>query len=1431
MSKEPPKIDARAFSDLLRALRQAIPHYTPEWPASDEKDPAVGLLKIFSRMTENIIGRLNGVSHKNFAAFLNMLGIELLPARPARVPLTFTLAKGTEREVLVPARTQAAAGKTEEHEELPFETETNLLAVPSALTRAIAVDPASDTVYEPPPGFLEGTLKNKPQLSYLIVSAPSAGARDFQFDHVTDLQKGDYLRIGDEKRPEYVIISKISGTIVTITDPLASAYPVNTPVVKVTRFALFEGKNLQEHGLYLSHKDLFNVKSTAIFTATTKHRAGTDAGVTPLEMSWEYWGEVKGEEGEGWHAFETVDGTNGMSDDGGIDLHKATEGEIKEKEINGLKGRWVRCLLREPLSVGTPRKLPVLDSISFTVSSAGAGLTPDQAFNNDTPLDMTRPFSPFGKEPRIYDNFTLASKDAFSKKGAQILIDTDMEPRGIVGSPTAVWVRPLIMVFAVGSYGRLIEIDINSDTGEQSDWIDHGFPEGTRLAAESAPDAAAWGSFEGRSGNIAVFARSEAGHLVERFYNGAQWQWLDHGLPGDNVLARFSPAGIYGNDTVGNAALSAFVTGSDGTLHVFQRDPDSKSSGEWRRAGNPADTTVTCSPYAFKVREGSADGIALKVFVGGETGRLYGLDYDARTTKIGNWTDYGQPGDDVAVDSRPLGWTSPDGSHVRVYVKGADNNTWEFDNNLTPSWKKLSGPLTVGSDPHGYINLMSGPVITMAAFQDEVRVLVRGIDGALWEYDGTQWTSRGMPPNALLTFSPFTILAGDSTGSLHTFSASNRNAVIGFRSDRNIWNEYADPDEGVLVPTLSWEYWNSKGWIAIEGIEDGTNNLLKTGRIAFTLPWDIDETTVSGQKNFWIRARIIGGDYGKETFSLSLRTFDETASRNASQQLISTKNTIRPPLVRSIAISYSIRTSLFPERCIAYNNLEYRDQTDPCQMPDKHFSPFVELEDRQRSLYLGFDKAFQGGPVKILLDAQELPYAEDKKPKVEWTYSEKSAWQLLDALDNSEGLIRRELIELIGPVDFAAQSRFGSYLDWLKGSLIEGEYAQTPVLEGIYPNTVWTSQAATIRNEILGSGTGQADQIFTFLKTPVLEVEEVRVLETVPNEEKQALSETYGDNAVFEVKDDKGKVTETWILWTKVSDFFDSTPTSRHYTLDRATGEIRFGNGINGMAPPEGKDDIKAFSYQSGGGAKGNVNMGEIKTLKSSVAGVDKVSNQVAADGGADTATLDQMMEIGPAMVSHRNRAVTAEDFEWLAKQATRKVARAKCLPNTNSRLQAEIGWVTVIVVPDSKDIKPVPSLELRSIVSKYLEACTTNTIASPHRVHVDGPAYVDINVSADVFVPSIDMASQVEREARSRLVAFFHPLTGGPEQRGWDFGREIHISDIYALLEGINGVDHVENLTVNGNGTAGEGSSEFRQYSLPAGGTHTINMRLSGSR
>lgn len=137
---ESPKIDKRTAEDLVeKAIKELIPTCVPGWKP-DEGDAGLALLKIFAHMAEEVILRLNRVPQKHFAAFLDMLGISLLPADAAQAPVSFFLSDGAESHVLIPKGTPVAAGD----KEVTFETQKNMLASPARLIYTV---PFADAIY------------------------------------------------------------------------------------------------------------------------------------------------------------------------------------------------------------------------------------------------------------------------------------------------------------------------------------------------------------------------------------------------------------------------------------------------------------------------------------------------------------------------------------------------------------------------------------------------------------------------------------------------------------------------------------------------------------------------------------------------------------------------------------------------------------------------------------------------------------------------------------------------------------------------------------------------------------------------------------------------------------------------------------------------------------------------------------------------------------------------------------------------------------------------------------------------------------------------------------------------------------------------------------------------------------------------------------
>jgi predicted phage baseplate assembly protein len=301
-------------------------------------------------------------------------------------------------------------------------------------------------------------------------------------------------------------------------------------------------------------------------------------------------------------------------------------------------------------------------------------------------------------------------------------------------------------------------------------------------------------------------------------------------------------------------------------------------------------------------------------------------------------------------------------------------------------------------------------------------------------------------------------------------------------------------------------------------------------------------------------------------------------------------------------------------------------------------------------------------------------------------------------------------------------------------------------------------------------------------------------------------------------------------LWREVNEFFDSDKDSRHYRLDRASGEIQFGDGKHGRIPPSGGDNIRAFSYQAGGGAAGNVRAGEIRTLVTSIGGIESVVNPIDAGGGSEEATLAQMLELGPAKISNRGRAVTTEDFESLAKEASRQVRKVRCVSNRNASGRSESGWVALYIIPDSPDAAPMASIELRRTVNDYLVQYIDLDLLGQQHVSVGAAQYVYLGVQATVYATSLNDIAAAEIHVRDKLNAFLHPLTGGPHRTGWEFGAGVAASDIYLLLEEIEQVDHVGELLFLFDGKRSKERADIGANAIIAAGEHLITVLVDGA-
>ena len=141
----------------------------------------------------------------------------------------------------------------------------------------------------------------------------------------------------------------------------------------------------------------------------------------------------------------------------------------------------------------------------------------------------------------------------------------------------------------------------------------------------------------------------------------------------------------------------------------------------------------------------------------------------------------------------------------------------------------------------------------------------------------------------------------------------------------------------------------------------------------------------------------------------------------------------------------------------------------------------------------------------------------------------------------------------------------------------------------------------------------------------------------------------------------------------------------------------------------------------------------------------------------------------------------------------------SKCLPAGDG---ADAGSVRILVVPAAPIIDGKISFE-HLVPSEETMARILNALDGARlvgtRVIIEPPVYQGVTVVAQVKArPKISVV-RVREEASRVLHRYFNPLVGGPDGKGWPWGRPIQSGEAYTALQEIRGVDFVEEIRVFG--------------------------------
>ncbi len=267
--------------------------------------------------------------------------------------------------------------------------------------------------------------------------------------------------------------------------------------------------------------------------------------------------------------------------------------------------------------------------------------------------------------------------------------------------------------------------------------------------------------------------------------------------------------------------------------------------------------------------------------------------------------------------------------------------------------------------------------------------------------------------------------------------------------------------------------------------------------------------------------------------------------------------------------------------------------------------------------------------------------------------------------------------------------------------------------------------------------------------------------------------------------------------WFARLDLLESDRFDRHFVVEmdeRDTAHLRFGDGILGMLPERG--DSFTAAYRVGGGVDGNIGAESLAHVLTPHAGITTVRNPLPAWGGTAPESIEQAKLDAPQAFQTQRRAVTAEDYENVAREHPQ-------VQDAKATLRWTGSWHTLFVTVDrigGAAVDAAFETEIRRYLARFR--------LTGHDLEIEPPLAVPLEIKLRVCVMRGYFRDAVEQQLltlfSSGLLAngqrgFFHP-------DNFTFGQTVYLSQIIAAAVSVPGVDYVEPLV-------------FKRWHRPAAG------------
>jgi uncharacterized phage protein gp47/JayE len=464
--------DPAAIVSQLLARRMG---YAPEWQISPT-DAGRALAFISARFLSAVIQRLNQAPEKKRLAFFDLLGLSLVPAQESRAPLVFQLAAGSADGQIPQGSRVAAPAPPGGNQPIVFETERATGVAGAQLKQVVTLWPGRDQYIDHSSAALAGQpfkvfnlpdLQDTPHILYIAhdvllalagsvsldvkfeLTQPSsqpleilwqyfdgtvwrafrnvqpecAGTAGQSPDGTQGLTRSGQVRLqADCAASQKTTVNGVESFWIRglLTQPLPVDPGNALPLVETVKLSTVISNELsgtltattgpRAVRLLAAASSLVAVPSGVAVSSGAASGAGT--GTAEIQAI------LTNEAGKPLANVPVV--VNGLDDQSQNSTTTGPDGFFDFPIPAGAIEIQASFLKLDAST--TIKQVNPDQALQLNLIWAVSGLNPDKAFADGSPLDVTKPFFPFGQQPQPGSTFYFNQNEIFTKPGARVQI-------------------------------------------------------------------------------------------------------------------------------------------------------------------------------------------------------------------------------------------------------------------------------------------------------------------------------------------------------------------------------------------------------------------------------------------------------------------------------------------------------------------------------------------------------------------------------------------------------------------------------------------------------------------------------------------------------------------------------------------------------------------------------------------------------------------------------------------------------------------------------------------------------------------------------------------------------------------------------------------------------------------------------------------------